>query len=242
MTTPLERQDFSKARFVRSRFTNARVRYSDVSGMQMRAVDCDGFEIDSHDLFFGTLTVNGVNVVPLVDAELNRLFPGRELQKAQDPDGLRRGWQAVQGAWQETVDAAAPEHREVQVDDEWSVAQTLRHLILATNAWLGGAIQGQDRPFHEIELIFTGAAEFGFDMSIFRVEDPSWEEILAVRAEHQHQVTDYLDTVTPELLAENRRDPWGGDWQPTVGDCLRTILEEEWAHLRYARRDLATLQ
>ena len=28
---------------------------------------------------------------------------------------------------------------------------------------------------------------------------------------------------------------------PTVGDCVRVILEEEWAHLRYLRRDLALL-
>ena len=45
-----------------------------------------------------------------------------------------------------------------------------------------------------------------------------------------------------KLLAEERRNPWGGDdWRPTVGDCIRVILEEEWAHLRYVRRDLAKL-
>ena len=51
-----------------------------------------------------------------------------------------------------------------------------------------------------------------------------------------------LATATPELLAEERNNPWGGgDWHPTVGDCVRVILEEEWAHLRYVRRDLALL-
>ena len=66
-------------------------------------------------------------------------------------------------------------------------------------------------------------------------------DLLAVRAERQHLVTDFLGVVTPELLAEPRSDPWGGDWSPTVGDCIRVILEEEWAHLRYIRRDLALL-
>ena len=46
----------------------------------------------------------------------------------------------------------------------------------------------------------------------------------------------------PELLAEEREDPWGGDWRPSVGDCIRVILEEEWAHLRYIRRDLARMR
>ena len=64
-----------------------------------------------------------------------------------------------------------------------------------------------------------------------------------VRAERQGLVTDFLATATEELLAEEREDPWGGgDWRPSVGDCIRVILEEEWAHLRYIRRDLARIR
>ena len=210
--------------------------------MKLRAVDVDGFDIDSHDLFFGSLYVNGVDVVPLVDAELNRQFPGRDLQKAETPEGLREGWQAVQDAWATTVADTPPSLVDAHVEDEWSLAETLRHLILATDTWLRGAILREPQPFHEIGLIFTGAAEMGFDMSIFREELPSFDEILAVRAERQQMVTDFLADVTPEALAEQRDNPWGGDdWRPTVGDCIRVILEEEWAHLRYIRRDLALL-
>jgi hypothetical protein len=98
------------------------------------------------------------------------------------------------------------------------------------------------QPFHEVGQIFTGAGEMGFDMSIFRVDPPAYEEILAVRAERQGLVTEFLATATAELLAEERENPWGGgDWRPSVGDCIRVILEEEWAHLRYIRRDLARL-
>jgi hypothetical protein len=182
----------------------ATLRFSDVSGVTMRSVDVNGLDIDSHDLFFGSLIVNGVDVVPLVDAELSRQFPGRELQKAQTPGGLREGW---------------------------------------VDAWLRGGILGIQQPFHEIGQIFTGAGEMGFDMSIFRADPPAYEEILAVRAARQQLVTDFLATATVELLAEKREDPWGGgDWRPSVGDCIRGSLEEEWAHLRYIRRDLARLR
>ncbi len=242
MTTYSGTREFEGATFVRTSFRGATLRFSDVSGVTMRGVDVDGLDIDSHDLFFGRLLVNGVDVVPLVDAELNRQFPGRELQKAQTPEGLREGWVAVQAAWKRTVASTPPELVDAHVDDEWSLAQTLRHLILATDAWLRGGIQRLPQPFHEIGQIFTGAAEFGFDMSIFRAEPPPYQEILAVRADRQQLVTDFLATVTPELLAEERDDPWGGDWHPSVGDCLRVILEEEWAHLRYVRRDLALLR
>ncbi len=235
-------QGFEGATFVRTSFEGATLRSCDLSAVTMRGVEVDGLDIDSHDLFFGSLIVNGVDVVPFVDAELNRQFPGRELQQAQTPDGLRDGWTAVQAAWETTVTTTPPELVGAHVEHEWSLAQTLRHLVLATDTWLRGGIMGMEQPFHEIGLIFDGAAEMGFDMSIFRADVPAFDDVLAVRAERQQQVTDFLSTATPELLAEERDDPWGGgDWHPTVGDCVRVILEEEWAHLRYVRRDLALL-
>jgi hypothetical protein len=243
MTTYSGTNEFEGATFVKASFKGATVRFSDVSGVTMRSVDVGGLDIDSHDLSFGTLFVNGVDVVPLVEAELNRQFPGRELQRAQTPQGLREGWVAVQAAWQETVASTPPDLVDAHVQDEWSLAQTLRHLVLATDAWLRGGILRMQQPFHEIGQIFTGAAEMGFDMSIFRADPPAFEEVLAVRAERQRLVSDFLATATPELLAEERADPWGSDdWHPSIGDCVRVILEEEWAHLRYIRRDLARLR
>ena len=241
MTTFSGTDEFEGATFIRTSFKGATLRFSDVSDMTMRGVDVGGLDIDSHDLFFGPLFVNGVDVVPFVDAELNRQFPGRELQKAQTPEGLREGWVAVQAAWAETVQSTPAQLVEAHVEDEWSLAETLRHLVLATDAWLRGGILRVEQPFHEVGQIFTGAASMGFDMSVFRTDPIPYDEILAVRAERQQLVTDFLATVTPERLAEPRDDPWGGDWHPTVGDCLRVILEEEWAHLRYIRRDLALL-
>ena len=243
MTTYTGGEGFEGATFTKTSFKGATLRSCDVSGVTMRSVDVDGLDIDSHDLFFGSLVVNGVDVVPLVEAELNRQFPGRELQNAQTSEGLREGWVAVQTAWATTVTGTPPELVDAHVDDEWSLAQTLRHLVLATDAWLRGGIMGVEQPFHEIGLIFTGAADMGFDVSMFRSDVPRFEEVLAVRAERQQLVTDFLATVTPELLAEKRTNPWDADddWQPTVGDCVRVILEEEWAHLRYIRRDLALL-
>ena len=242
MTVYTGTKEFEGATFVGTSFRGAVLKSCDVSGVTMRSVDVGGLDIDSHDLFFGSLIVNGVDVVPFVDAELNRQFPGRDLQKAQTPGGLRDGWVAVQAAWATTVANTPPELVDQHVKDEWSLAQTLRHLVLATDAWLRGGIMRIEQPFHEIGQIFTGAAQMGFDMSIFRADTPSFDDILEVRAGRQQLVTDFLATATEELLAEERDNPWGGgDWHPTVGDCVRVILEEEWAHLRYIRRDLALL-
>ena len=209
----------------------------------MRSVDVDGLDIDSHDLAFGSLVVNGVDVVPLVEAELDRRFPGRDLQRSQTPEGLREGWVAVRSAWQRRWTRRRR--------SGWTPVSTAsgpwprRSVTWCWRPTPGSAARscGVPQPFHEIGQIFTGAAEMGFDMSIFRDDDPAYAEILAVRAEHRQLVTDFLATATPELLAEQRDNPWGGgDWHPSVGDCIRVILEEEWAHLRYVRRDLARLE
>ena len=239
--TTITGDELAGATFLRASLKDVTIRSSDVSGMTMRGVQLDGLDVDSHDLVLGTLVVNGVDVVPLVEAELDRRFPGRALQRSQDPEGLREGWVAVQAAWHDTVTTTPPHLVDAHVADEWSLVQTLRHLVLATDTWLRGAIQGVEQPFHEIGLLFDGAAEAGVDTSPFRTDTPSYDEVLEVRAERQQLVTDFLATATPELLAEGRTDPWGSDWSPTVGDCVRVVLDEEWAHLRYVRRDLALL-
>ena len=63
-----------------------------------------GLDIDAPWLADGALLINGVDVVPLVEAELNRRFPGRELKPAKDPDGLRTAWAALEQAWAASVD------------------------------------------------------------------------------------------------------------------------------------------
>lgn len=54
-------------------------------------------------------------------------------------------------------------------------------------------------------------------------------------------VGDFLATVTPEVLAEQRSNPHAPQYDETVLSCLHTILDEEWEHHRYAVRDLDAL-
>ena len=41
---------------------------------------------------------------------------------------------------------------DINVDGEWSFAQTLRHLVLATDLWLGKSVIGLAEPFHPLGL------------------------------------------------------------------------------------------
>ena len=232
--------------FVDRNLRGARFVRSDLSGAVMRAVQIDGADIDAPWLLDGenALLVNGVDVAPFVAAELDRRFPGRADTRADTPEGLRSAWAAVQRAWAGAVDRVAemPDGTEdVSVDGEWSFAQTLRHLVMATNVWLGKAILGVEQPYHPIGQPHAEYETDGYDLSVFDAGTPPYDEVLAVRAQHQAQVEGFLATVTDEQLDEVRQNPWGPEYPETVRACLHTILEEEWEHLRYATRDLDTI-
>jgi hypothetical protein len=246
MATFSRSDDLRGAKFVDADLSGARFVGADLSGVVMRGVEVRETEIDAPWLSDGEnfLRINGVDVIPLVEAELNRRFPGRAERRATDPDGLRAAWAMVEGAWASTLErvAAMPAGTvDVSVEGEWSFAQTLRHLILATDTWYRRAIQEIEQPFHPIGLAGPGAAESGLDMSVFVTVPPPYTEILEVRAGHLAMVRDYLATVSPDELSMTRKNPWSPEYPETTLSCLQVILQEEWEHLRYAVRDLDSI-
>jgi DinB superfamily/Pentapeptide repeats (8 copies) len=235
--------DLQGAEFVDADLRRARFRRADLSGAVLRAVDVRGADIDAPWLFRGEsfLRINGVDVIPLVEAELNRRFPGRADRRATDPAGLRAAWAAVERTWSATLErvAAMPASTvDVSVGGEWSFAQTLRHLVMATDAWLGRAILGVEQPFHPIGQPNAEYETDGNDMSIFAMVTPSYADVLDAREGRVAMVRDFLATVTSDDLAANRKNPWAPEYPETILSCLHVILNEEWEHHRYAVRDL----
>lgn len=240
---PLHHQTFTSRTLRGSRFIGC-----DLGDVVVRGSEIAGMELDSPWLLEdgGTLLVNGVDVAPLVDAELNRRFPGRELRIAHTPEGLRAAWEAVGQTWEATVARARemPEGTiDASVDGEWSLAQTLRHLVMATDTWLGRAILQLDQPYDPAGLPNDDddGESAAYDRAVFSAEAPPFEHVLEVRAGRQRMVSEFLADVTPETLAAPRRNPHAPENPETVLSCLRTILEEEWEHHRYAVRDLDIL-
>src|SRR3984885_12613998 len=109
MATFTSLDDLQGAEFVDANLHGARFCRADLSGVVMRAVDVQGADIDAPFLFNreGSLRVNGVDVIPLVEAELNRRFPGRASRRATDPDGLRAAWAALEHNWAGTLERVA---------------------------------------------------------------------------------------------------------------------------------------
>lgn len=247
MATFTRSDELRGAEFVDADLRGARFIGAYLSGAVMRGVDVSGAEIDAPWLLDGesSLRVNGVDVVPFVDAELNRRFPGRAGRRAGDPDGLRAAWFTLERTWAATlerVEAMPAGTVDVSVGGEWSFAQTLRHLVLATDAWLRGAILEIEQPFHAIGQRDASYEADGAEMSIFATVAPSYAEVLEVRAGRVAMVRDLLATVTSGELSATRRNPHDPEHPETVLSCLHVILEEEWEHHRYAVRDLDAIE
>jgi hypothetical protein len=246
MATFTRSDDLRGSEFVDTDLRGARFVGADLSGAVMRGIQLEKAEIDAPWLSdSGFLRVNGVDVIPFVEAELNRRFPGRADRYSRDPERLRAAWAVLERTWAATLErvAAMPAGTvDVSVDGEWSFTQTLRHLVLATDMWLGRAILEIEQPFHPIGQRDAGTGDDGFDMSIFTTVTPSYDEVLEVRAGRVAMVRDFLATVSPDMLASTRPNPHDPDYQETVLSCLHTILEEEWEHHRYAVRDLDAIE
>lgn len=245
MTTYRDSGEFRGAEFVDVDMTGARFREVDLSGARMRGVVLAGVDIDG---YIDDLVINGVDVVPLIEAELDRRHPERVKLRSTTPAGMREAWDAVESFWAATMDRAgrlgeADLHR--SVDDEWSFAQTLRHLVFVTDAWLGHAVLGQAHPFHPIGLpasVSDDGSEFGIDVGA----DPPFDHILAARTDRMARVRAFVDSVTQNDLDRDRESNSAAGWPPpasrSAASCLRVIFNEEWVHHRFAVRDLAIVE
>ncbi|GAA5016990.1 DinB family protein [Actinopolymorpha pittospori] len=246
MATFTRSDDLRGAEFVDADLSGTRFIGADLSGVVMRGVEVQRADIDAPWLVHGEfLHVNGVDVIPFVEAELNRRFPGRADRRAADPDGLRAAWAALERTWAATLERVATMPAgtvDVSVAGEWSFAQTLRHLVLATDTWLRRGVLEIEQPFHPLGLLDADTEGDGVDTSVFTTVAPSYPEVLEARAGRVAMVRDLLATVTPDELTVTRKNPHAPEHTETTLSCLHVILEEEWEHHRYAVRDLAAIE
>jgi hypothetical protein len=233
------------ARFHDVDLTNARFHLVDLTGVMIRGAALVNVDISGE---IKNLRVNGVDVGPLVEAELNRRYPDRVKMRPTDADGFREAWAILERLWPRTVERArgmAPELLHERVEGEWSFIETLRHLVFATDAWVKRAILGEPSPWDPLDLPHD---EMPDKPSIPRDRGarPSLDEVLVLRADRVATVRQVIADLTDEKLAgmtEPVMEP--GYPEPesfAVRGCLQVILNEEWEHRLYAERDFDVLE
>jgi hypothetical protein len=247
-------EDLTGARFDEVYLTGARFHDVVLTGAQFRLVDLTGVKVRNALLAnmelagkIENLRVNGVDVVPLVEAELDRRYPDRARMRPLDASGFREAWDILERLWGQTVDRARtldPGLLHERVDDEWSFVETLRHLVFATDAWVTRAIQGVPCPWHPLDLP-PDEIPAGPPVPRDYAARPALPEVLALRADRMATVRRVLDGLTDDALAgwtEPVTEP--GYPEPEsfpVRRCLQAVVTEEWEHRLYAERDLDAL-
>ena len=119
-------------------------------------------------------------------------------------DDYRAMWDTIELLWAGTIARARrlPDPAlGLRVDDEWSFAETLRHLALATDKWAGRAILDKPGPYHPLGLPQPGypaadAAALGIDIDA----RPSLAEVMKVRGNRMALVRGIVDGLTDASL------------------------------------------
>jgi uncharacterized damage-inducible protein DinB len=241
-----ERVDMTGTRFRSVKLHEARFRECELNQVVMRGVEIVDTTIDGE---IHSLVINGVDVGPLVEAELDRLHPDRPKFRPTTPKGFREAWDVNERLWEATVARARrlpPPMLHESVDGEWSFIQTLRHLAFATESWVGRGILGDPSPWHPLSLPWDQRRPRpGLPQD--RDARPSLDEALALRLEAMAMMRRVVDGLTDEQL-DSRTEPLVGPGWPDEGasfrvrECLLVVLNEEWWHRMYAERDLAVLE
>src|SRR3954454_1146094 len=197
--TALENVDMTGSRFTRVDFTGSTFRAVALHGVVMRDVEVSDATIDGE---IESLMVNGIDVVPLVDAELDRRYPERPLFRPTTADGFREAWDVNEGLWADTVARARllPEERlHESVAEEWSFIQTLRHLAFASESWVGRGVRGDRSPWHPLSLPWD-QMEPRDGVPHDREARPSLDEALELRLRAMAMVRGVVDGLTDEQL------------------------------------------
>ncbi len=252
------------ADFIHADLRGSRFEFADLSGAQLRAVDLVGAQFRAVDLsgvvmrgvelanveIHGELmnvTVNGVDIGPLVDAELNRRYPDRAKMRPADPAGFAEAWDILERLWDQTVDRARrlpPELLHESVDGEWSFIETLRHLVFATDAWIRRVILGDPSPWDALDLPWDEMPDTP-GVPRDREARPSLDAVLELRRDRMTSGREVIENLTDASLNGHTEPVDGPGWPRSrsypVRECLLIILNEEWEHRLYAERDLDAL-
>jgi hypothetical protein len=181
-------------------------------GVTMTSVEFVNVEI-SGDVW--DVVVNGVDIGPLINDELNRRDPERALLFPTDPEtrtlaDVRAAWDVVSRRWAAAIARvqtmpAGSEHR--SVNGEWSLVQTLRHVSYALGVWIERVAMSRDTPLVATDLPWDGApVEALTPQAVGRDIEVPLQEAVAQWQRRRDTVREFLAGLTDQEFQSARRN------------------------------------
>jgi hypothetical protein len=157
----------------------------DLSDTQFRAVYLKGtlmrgVELVDVDIYgeIGNLTINGVDIGPLVNAELDRRYPDRTKMRPTGPAGFAEAWDVVEQLWGGTVDS-----------------------------WISRAILGDPSPWDPLDLPWDEMPDTP-GVPRDRDVHPSLDVVLELRRDRMTTVRRVIDGLSEESLDGHMKAVW----------------------------------
>ena len=237
--------DLRGSQFERVDLSGAQFRLVDLSRVVMRNVDLVNVDIHGD---IENLTINDVDVGPLINAELDNRYPLRSKMRPTDSAGFLEAWGIIERLWSETVERARhlpPDLLHESVNGEWTFIETLRHLVFATDSWVSRANLGEPSPWDPLGLPWDEMPDIS-GVPRDRAVRPQLDEVLELRRSRMATARRVIEGLIDARLDDNTEPVEEPGWPPPqsfpVRKCLLIVLNEEWEHRRFAERDLSVIE
>ena len=234
MPESFEDRDLSESSFWGVQLHRATFRDTDFSDSSFFHVFLRNVSIDGE---INNLVINGVDVTEYVNQH-DRWWPLRNNLAPDTKEGIVESWRALSKEWSKLlglVSTVGPSVVNQSVNGEWTLKQTLRHLIFAMDKWFMLPILGA-HSFSAIGLPNSSSQARpwpGLDLN----QDPDFEEVIATRSDQHKKFGDFISATHLDDLTATVSVEENGNVPALM--CLHVVLEEEFEHLRYMIRDFA---
>lgn len=236
MGEEFEDRDLSESVFWGVNLRKGTFRDADFSGSTFFHTEWRDVSIDG---VIDRLVVNGVDVTSYVNQN-DAWYPLRIQLSPESVEDMRATWEVLCREWERLFDRLSemqPQAATTSVNGEWSLRDTLRHLMFAMDKWFTWPILGE-RLFTPIGLPNSGSKD-GDWPGLDRDADPDFASVMEVRKVKAAVFTKYLSSLDLEQLPAEVVVPENGTVPALM--CFHVVFEEEFEHLRYATRDLSIL-
>ena len=240
-----DRADLTGAQFFASDFSDARFRGADLTRVSMRGVELVDVDIDGEIM---NVTINGVDIGPLVEAELDRRHPDRSrCARKRWPGSARRG-RSSGGSGPDGGAGPSPAAGVAARVRRWRVVvhrdappPGLRHRRLGQ--------PGDRRRAFPLAPARPAMGRGGDIPGVPRDRDvrPSLDVVLELRRDRRSTVAALLAALTDQSLNANTTPVEGPGWPrpAAVSRCASACSSSSTrsgSHRQFAQRDLAVLE